>query len=61
MAEKRTSQATGSRWVFGQAPGQRKTAFRAGLYARVSTHDRRLSPCKIALCGSTRHGEDGRS
>src|SRR5208283_4739736 len=39
MPGKRASQKTESRRVFGQGSGRRKAAFRAGLYARVSTHD----------------------
>jgi predicted site-specific integrase-resolvase len=44
MAAKRASQETESRRVFGQGPGRRKIAFRAGLYVRVSTHDQRTLP-----------------
>src|SRR3974390_2733381 len=32
------------RRVFGQGVGRRKAAFRAGLYARVSTHDQQTLP-----------------
>src|SRR5271157_5014471 len=39
MPGKRAFQKTESRRVFGQGSGRRKAAFRAGLYARVSTHD----------------------
>jgi DNA invertase Pin-like site-specific DNA recombinase len=44
MPGKRASQETESRRVFGQGPGRRKTPFRAGLYARVSTHDQQTLP-----------------
>ena len=44
MPAKRASQKTESRQVFGQESGRRKTAFRAGLYARVSTHDQQTLP-----------------
>jgi putative DNA-invertase from lambdoid prophage Rac len=39
MPGKRASSKADSRRVFGQGFGRRKTACRAGLYARVSTHD----------------------
>jgi DNA invertase Pin-like site-specific DNA recombinase len=41
MPAKRASRTTKSRRVFGHAP---KTQLRAGLYARVSTHDQRTLP-----------------
>src|SRR5208337_5052757 len=44
MPGKRASQKTESRRVFGQGSGRRKVAFRAGLYARVSTHDQQTLP-----------------
>jgi len=44
MPGKRASQKTESRRVFGQGSGRRKAAFRAGLYARVSTHDQQTLP-----------------
>jgi hypothetical protein len=46
MAAKQTSQKTKSARVFGQA---RKPSemFRAGLYARVSTHDQRTLPSQM--------------
>ena len=44
MPEKRASQETESLRVFGQGPERRETAFRAGLYARVSTHDQQTLP-----------------
>src|SRR2546425_12126701 len=43
MAGKRAFQATESRRVFGQWQKQRKM-FRAGLHARVSTHDQQTLP-----------------
>ena len=39
MPAKRTSHKTVSTRVFGQPSERRKRAVRAGLYARVSTHD----------------------
>jgi len=39
MAGKRASSQADSPRVFGQGSGRRKTPCRAGLYARVSTHD----------------------
>jgi putative DNA-invertase from lambdoid prophage Rac len=44
MPAKRASLLTESRRVFGQGAGRRKTPFRAGLYARVSTHDQQTLP-----------------
>ena len=44
MPGKWASQKTESHRVFGQGGGQRKTPFRAGLYARVSTHDQQTLP-----------------
>ena len=44
MAGKRASSKPDSRRVFGQGSGRRKTACRAGLYARVSTHDQQTLP-----------------
>ena len=44
MPAKRASPRTGSHRVFGQGAGRRKTSFRAGLYARVSTHDQQTLP-----------------
>lgn len=43
MAEKRAFRKPDSRRVFGQ-PQKRRTLFRAGLYARVSTHDQQTLP-----------------
>ena len=44
MPAKRASLLTESRRVFGQGAGRRKTPFRVGLYARVSTHDQQTLP-----------------
>src|SRR5208337_1954658 len=44
MPGKLASRKTESHRVFGQGAGQRKTPFRAGLYARVSTHDQQTLP-----------------
>jgi putative DNA-invertase from lambdoid prophage Rac len=44
MPAKRASPRTRSHRVFGQGAGRRKTPFRAGLYARVSTHDQQNLP-----------------
>jgi len=44
MAGKRASSKPGSPRVFGQGAGRRKTPCRAGLYARVSTHDQPTLP-----------------
>ena len=44
MAGKRASHQAVSRRVFGQGAAQRKTPCRAGLYARVSTHDQQTLP-----------------
>jgi hypothetical protein len=44
MAGKRASSKPDSHRVFGQGPGPRKTPCRAGLYARVSTHDQQTLP-----------------
>jgi DNA invertase Pin-like site-specific DNA recombinase len=43
MAEKRAFRKPDSRRVFGQRQ-KRRTLFRAGLYARVSTHDQQTLP-----------------
>ena len=44
MPEKSALGQVDSRKVFGQGAGRRKTPFRAGLYARVSTHDQQTLP-----------------
>jgi putative DNA-invertase from lambdoid prophage Rac len=44
MAEKRALGQPDSHKVFGHLPGRRKTSCRAGLYARVSTHDQQTLP-----------------
>ena len=44
MPEKRAFHQAESRRVFGQGAGRGRTAFRAGLYARVSTHDQQTLP-----------------
>ena len=44
MPGKRASPGAKSRRVFGQGSGRRKTPFRTGLYARVSTHDQQTLP-----------------
>jgi putative DNA-invertase from lambdoid prophage Rac len=44
MATKRTSPNVVSRRVFGQPSRQTKAPVRAGLYARVSTHDQQTLP-----------------
>jgi putative DNA-invertase from lambdoid prophage Rac len=44
MAEKRASRKPKSPRVFGHPPRRAKTPFRAGLYARVSTHDQQTIP-----------------
>jgi putative DNA-invertase from lambdoid prophage Rac len=44
MAGKRASHKAVSRGVFGQGAARRKTPCRAGLYARVSTHDQQTLP-----------------
>jgi len=44
MAGKRASGKPDSPRVFGQGAGRRKTPCRAGLYARVSTHDQQTLP-----------------
>src|SRR5271165_6264566 len=44
MTGKRASSKPGSPRVFGQGAGRRKTPCRAGLYARVSTHDQPTLP-----------------
>ena len=44
MPAKRASLLAESRRVFGQGAGRRKTPFRVGLYARVSTHDQQTLP-----------------
>jgi hypothetical protein len=44
MAEKRALDKTDSHRVFGHPPGRRKVPCRAGLYARVSTHDQQTLP-----------------
>lgn len=43
MPGKRASQETESRRVFDQ-PQKQRNRFRAGLYARVSTHDQQTLP-----------------
>lgn len=47
MAGKRALGKTDSHKVFGHPPGRRKTSCRAGLYARVSTHDHTLAQTEI--------------
>jgi DNA invertase Pin-like site-specific DNA recombinase len=44
MAEKRALGQPDSHKVFGHLPGRRKASCRAGLYARVSTHDQQTLP-----------------
>src|ERR1035441_9998215 len=44
MPAKRASLLPEARRVFGQGAGRRKTPFRVGLYARVSTHDQQTLP-----------------
>ena len=44
MPGKRVFHQAESRRVFGQEAGRRKTPFRAGVYARVSTHDQQTLP-----------------
>src|SRR5664280_2245489 len=44
MAGKPASSKADSQQVFGQGAGWRKTPCRAGLYARVSTHDQQTLP-----------------
>jgi len=44
MAGKRASSKPDSHRGFGQGSGRRKTPCRAGLYARVSTHDQQTLP-----------------
>ena len=44
MAEKWGLEKTKSPRVFGHSPHRAKTAFRVGLYARVSTHDQQTIP-----------------
>jgi DNA invertase Pin-like site-specific DNA recombinase len=44
MAGKRASRKPKSPRVFGHPPRRAKTPFRAGLYARVSTHDQQTIP-----------------
>jgi putative DNA-invertase from lambdoid prophage Rac len=44
MGEKRASRTATSAKVFGHLPHRLKTPFRAGLYARVSTHDQQTIP-----------------
>ena len=44
MPEKRAFHQADLRRVFGQGVGRRKATFRAGLYARVSTHDQQTLP-----------------
>jgi putative DNA-invertase from lambdoid prophage Rac len=44
MAEKRGSPKRKSRRVFGHPSGRTQTGLRAGLYARVSTHDQQTIP-----------------
>jgi DNA invertase Pin-like site-specific DNA recombinase len=44
MREKRAFHQADSHPVFGQGADQKKAAFRAGLYARVSTHDQQTLP-----------------
>jgi predicted site-specific integrase-resolvase len=46
MAAKRTTTTAKSKGVFGQ-PQARAKMFRAGLYARVSTHDQKTLPLQI--------------
>jgi hypothetical protein len=47
MGEKRASQKRKSPRVFGHPTRRLKTPFRAGLYARVSTHDKQTIPVQI--------------
>jgi hypothetical protein len=44
MPAKQASAESKSRRVFGHLPKRAKTALRAGLYARVSTHDQQTLP-----------------
>jgi DNA invertase Pin-like site-specific DNA recombinase len=44
MGEKRASRKRKSSRVFGHPPERTKTVLRAGLYARVSTHDQQTIP-----------------
>src|SRR3974390_2467803 len=44
LPENRAFPQADLRRVFGQGVGRRKAAFRAGLYARVSTHDQQTLP-----------------
>jgi len=44
MAGKRGSGKAEHSRVFGHPPGRRKTPYRIGLYARVSTHDQQTLP-----------------
>src|SRR2546422_4476975 len=44
MAEKRASRKPKSPRVFGHSPRRAQTPLRAGLYARVSTHDQQTIP-----------------
>src|SRR3974377_2007441 len=44
MPQKRAFHPTELARVFGQGGGRRKTGVRAGLYARVSTHDQQTLP-----------------
>jgi len=46
MAEKRASRKPKSRRVFGQRQEPAKM-FRAGLYARVFTHDQQILPLQM--------------
>ena len=46
MTAKRTSESTKRKMVFGQ-PRQTAKIFRAGLYARVSTHDQKTLPLQM--------------
>ena len=44
MPRKRASDTAVLRGVFGHAVGKQKTPCRAGLYARISTHDQQTLP-----------------
>jgi hypothetical protein len=59
MPEKRGSTPARSRRVFGH-PGKRTgTALRAGLYARVSTHDQQTPPMQTGVPGKPAVGLPG--
>jgi len=60
MPTKQGFNPTDSRWVFGQPSGRRRHPVRAGLYARVSTHDQQTLSLQRRALRDYLFGEVGR-